>query len=602
MWTNNGAGSAWGSGLLSPGDDGMPSNENNAAACNMQQTSKRRRRRNRKKKKKVSTNVKMAAVSTGTNAPSGLALKDINAGTAKRGDDDKNETAAAAAADGTSLLETTKPSPYPAALVPTTSSTLRQDLYIHPTTEKYLSTTKHRPAGDANHDFPSLDRLVEQADRIERELVDEIRSIQTTLGVHEGQIASPLRATNGSGDQTDLPSSFECDRDAASLVSEIPFVMQSTPVRVWTTVTGRVIVVSPEEKDAWDNILDGRPNAAAKSTDRKRPHNDNGGRTTTYLALAAALYLTIAISWGFMLHEPKQAAVVDTRGTAEHEVASKEVEQSLKPLHASLDRAARFVERKGFDSLVSNKSPPADSSDNAEARVGTAPGLEKEQSKGREDTWAIDKWGLDFLDKPSAVDLYQEGMDFLHEDDSVQPPHDVVQWVEARQSGSACFQPLGVLSPKFEVAVVRSGCAVNLTNVLQKYDYEVNVDTESPSKAGKNISLRFPYRPDSGSLRPSFFSSDSSTIITEEKFCEPSPSDTFDGLRLLWDASIYAMAMRSVASYAVKKETDRMLRSLAATHVREQLSYFSKQPQWAKIELSVPSLMLRDEEHQKVDT
>ena len=150
--------------------------------------------------------------------------------------------------------------------------------------------------------------------------------------------------------------------------------------------------------------------------------------------------------------------------------------------------------------------------------------------------------------------------------------------------------------------MVRSGCAVNLTNVLQEYDYKVNVDTESPSKAGKNISLRFPYRPDSGSLRPSFLSSDSSTIITEEKFCEPSPSDTFDGLRLLWDASIYAMAMRSVASHAVKKETDRMLRSLAATHVREQLSYFAKQPQWAKIELTVPSLMLRDEEHQKVDT
>jgi hypothetical protein len=367
--------------------------------------------------------------------------------------------------------------------------------------------------------------------------------------------------------------------------------MQSTPVRVWTTVTGRVIVVSPEEKDAWD-ILDGRTNSAAKSTDRKRPHNDNGDRTTTYLALAAALYLMIAISWGFMLHEPKQAAIVDTRGTAEQEVASKEVEQSLKPLHAGLDRAARFVERKGFDSLVRNKSPPADSSDNAEARVGTASGLvEKEKRMGREDTnsWAIDKWGLDFLDKPSAVDLYQKGMDFLHEDDSVQPPHDVVQWVEARQSGSACFQPLGVLSPNFEVAVVRSGCAVNLTNVLREYDYEVNVDAKSPSHAGKNMSFRFPYRPDSGSLRPSFLPSDSSTIPTEEKSCESSFSDTFDGLRLLWDASIYATAMRSADSNAVKRETDRMLRSLAATHVREQLSYFAKQPRWAKIELSVPS-------------
>ena len=66
MWTNNGAGSAWGSGLLSsPGDDDILSNEN--AACNMQRTCKRRRRRkNRKKKKKIS----MAAASTSTNAPS----------------------------------------------------------------------------------------------------------------------------------------------------------------------------------------------------------------------------------------------------------------------------------------------------------------------------------------------------------------------------------------------------------------------------------------------------------------------------------------------------------------------------------------------------
>lgn len=584
---------------------------------NQQRKSKRRRRKNKKKNKKaLSTDVessnahtKMAAVS----APSGLALKDLNAGDAKSTHanlkkDDQSKTTFNDAA----TKETTKLSTSPSAIIPT----LRQDLYIHPTTEKYLSTIKHRPASDANHNLPSLDRLVEQASRIECELIEEIRSIQTTLGVNEGQMASPI------ADQADLPSSFECDRDSASLVSEIPFDLQSTPVRVLTTVTGSIVNMSPEDK-AVDDMLDDverivselnfSPIAVDDNTSKRRKErNANGGWTTTNFKIAVTLYLLVAISSSLMAHLPRQVKMIDIHGQGGADIGDAEVGQRIEP--SRFAREAYYVQRKGLNSSIRDETAPAVSSDNASI---SADGVEQESEKcqvnnfGRDGpeqeeimgesftSWPIDERGLDFLDNPSDIDIQRKGLDFLHEDDSIEAPNDMVQWIEARQSGSACFQPVGVLSPNFEVAHRGSGCAIDLEGVLREYNddsgAEIEAKIESPSNPSDGILHRLPYRPGIV-LRPSFFPSDSSTMFAEDASHGPSQDITFSQRRMLWDAHIYAKAKASSNSSIIKEKTRRMIRSLAATHIREQLSYLAKQPKRTKIELAVPKLALPEAE------
>ena len=590
---------------------------------NQQQKSKRRRRKNKKKNKKVlSTDIepsnahaKMAAVS----APSGLALKDLNAGNAKSTHanltkDDQSKTTV----DDAATRETTKPSTSPSAIIPS----FRQDLYIHPTTEKYLTTIKHRPGSDANHNLPSLDRLVEEASRIECELIEEIRSIQTTLGVNEGQMASPIRSENGGADQADLPSSFECDRDSASLVSEIPFDLQSTAVRVLTTVTGSIVNMSPEDEAVDDMLhdverivseLNFSPVAVDDNTSTQRTErNANGGWTTTNLKIAVTLYFLVAISSSLMAHLPRQVIMVDAHGQGGADTRDAEVWQRIEP--SRFDREAYYVQRKGLDSSIRDEIAPADSSDNAsinaddiekksekyQVNMFRQDGPEQENITGESFTsWPIDKRGLDFLDKPSDIDVNRKGLDFLHEDDSIEAPNDVVQWIEARQNGSACFQPVGVLSPNFEVALRGSGCAIDLEGVLREYNCdsgaEIEAEVETPSNGSDDILHRLPYRPGIV-LRPSFLPSDSSTMFTEETSHGLSQDTTFSQRRMLWDARIYAKAKALSNSSIVNDKTRRMLRSLAATHVREQLSYLAKQPKRTKIELAVPKLALLEAE------
>lgn len=592
-----------------------------APSPNQQQKAKRRRRKNKKKNKKASStytdvessnaHTKIAEVS----APSGLALKKLNAGGVNSTHANLKENGQSKRASNiTATKETAKPSTSASAIVPT----LRQDLYIHPTTEKYLSTIKHRPANDANHNLPSLDRLVEQASRIECELIEEIRSIQTTLGVSEGQMASPMRSENGGADQADLPSSFECDRDSASLVSEIPFDMQSTPARVLTTVTGRIITMSPEDKgveDILDDVeriaseLNFSPVAIIGASTQRKERNAKYGRKTTNLKIAVSLYLLVAMFSGLKAHLPKQAIVVDTRGPGGPNVGDAEAERKVKPC---LDRAAYYVQRKGLDFSIRDNTAPAVSSDNATIHADVESESEKDQvikshqdELEQEDTggsftsWPIDKWGLDFLEKPSNKDIHRKGLDFLHEDDSVEAPNDMIQWIEARQNGSACFQPFGVLSPNFEVAHRCSGCAIDLEGVLREYNYdsgaEVEAEVGTSSNAIDGILHRLPYRPGIV-LRPSFFPSNSSAMFTEDTSHRPSQGTTFTQRRMLWDAHIYAKAEAASKSNIVKKKTRLMLRSLAATHVREQLSYLANQPKRTKIELAVPKLALLEAE------
>ena len=587
--------------------------DNDATAVpspNQQQKSKRRRRKNKKKGKKVlstgaesNVNTKMAAVST----PSRLALKDRNANLGK---DDQSKTAV----DKTVTKETAKPSTSPSAIIPT----LRQDLYIHPTTEKYLSTIKHRPASDANHNLPSLDRLVEQASRIECELIDEIRSIQSTLGVNEGQMASPIRSKNGSTGPADLPSSFECDRDSASLVSEIPFDLQSTPARVLTTVTGRIINMSPEDKGVENMLVDAErivselhfSPVAVNDSSKQRKGRNVDVRMSTNHKIAATLCLSVAIFSILVARLSKKATIVDAPGP---ERAGVEDAEAGPKIIASMDRASYFIQRKGFDSSIRDKTAQAASSDNAMVDAS----VESESEKYQADThhqdeleqeeiaggsfisWPIGKRGLDFLEKPSNIDIHRKGLDFLHEDESIEAPNDMVQWIVARQSGSACFQPVGVLSSNFEVAHRGSGCSVDLEDVLREYHYdsgvEIEAEVENSSDASKGISYQGPYRPGIG-LRPSFLPSEHFVRFAKDAPNEPSPGTTFNQQRKLWDAHIYAKAEASLSPNIARERTTRMLRSLAATHVREQLSYLAKQPKWAKIELAVPKLALLEAE------
>ena len=585
---------------------------------NQQQKSKRRRRKNKKKNKKALpsdiessiAHTKMAAVS----APSGLALKDLNAGDAKgthanlKTNDQSKATFAIAA-----TKETTKSSTSPSAVIPT----LHQDLYIHPTTEKYLATIKHRPASDANQNLPSLDRLVEEASRIECELIEEIRSIQTTLGVNEGQMASPIRSENGGVDQADLPSSFECDRDSASLVSEIPFDLQSTPIRVLKTVTGSIVNMSPEDK-AVDDMLDDVERivnfssiAVHDASKQRKERNTYGGRTSTNLKIAVTLYLLLAMSSSLRAHlPPRQVITVDIHVQGGANVGDAEARQRIEP--SRFDRGAYYVQRKGLDSSIRDKTAQAVSSDSDNASMN-ADGVEQESKKfqvnnfrrdGPEQeeitgesytSWPIDKRGLDFLDKPSDIDINRKGLDFLHEDGSIEAPKDMVQWIEARQNGSACFRPVGVLSPKFEVAHRGSGCAIDLEGVLREYNYDSGVEAaaDTSSNASDAILHRLPYRPGIVS-RPSFLPSDSSTIFADASHrCQDT---TFSQRRLLWDARIYAKAKVSSDSSVTEEETRRMLQSFAATHIREQLSYLANQPKRTKIELAVPKLALLEAE------
>jgi hypothetical protein len=615
MWTSS-KGSRWE--ILQDDVDtplGTPSKEQ--ADVSNQQKSKRRRRKNRKKNDKASvgmesdSNITMAVAAM----PKGLALRDGNAGitTSSIGTNLKKNGQSKTAIDTLFNREEANPSSSPSSSSSSSPKipALKQDLYIHPTTEKYFSTGKHCPAN--NHHLPSLDPLVKQASRIE--LMEEICSIRTTLGVHEGQMASPIRANNVI-DQTDLPSSFECDRDAASLVSEIPLDLQSTPARVLTTVTGKIISMSPEDKGVEDMLDDVErivselqvSTVGVNEASEKRKKNVRGGRTTTYTCLAitvATLYLSLAVFSGLLAHWLKKMVITVT-GIYVGEGGNTEVQQKMKPL--ALDREAHFVRRKGFDSSIRDPPVPAVLSDDASANDGIKPGSEKcegdefgydelgrEEVKGRSFTsWPIDKRGLDFLEKP--LEIHRKGMDFLHEEKSVEAPNDIVQWIEVRQSGSACFQPIGVLSPNFEVAHRRSGCAVDLEMVLRDYESDDEIKAEiQPIKSNDGVSYRFPYRPGSGP-RPSFLPSDSTAIFANDSPNETSPSTTLDVQRMLLNAQIHAKTKTSLNSGVAVEETKRMLRFLAATHVREQLIYFARQPKRVKIELSVPKLALLEDQ------
>lgn len=208
----------------------------------------------------------------------------------------------------------------------------------------------------------------------------------------------------------------------------------------------------------------------------------------------------------------------------------------------------------------------------------------------------------------------ERGLDFLHEDDSVAAPRNVDEWIEARRTGSACFQPKGVLSPNIEVALRSSGCDVNLQDVLTVYNYpdvskttitsitrsqsEVQASRGAKVRSIRNTMSEYNERidhvrmPYSGTgSRPAFlFASTAVSSVGLPANLRQDSNAKFLHLTTLWDAQQYGKA--SISPGAIKSETSRMVRSLVSTHVRMQLSDAAAQPPSAKIELSVPEIAL----------
>ena len=116
------------------------------------------------------------------------------------------------------------------------------------------------------------------------------------------------------------PTSFECDRDAASLVSELPTTLTAAdvtpvpvpmPVNVLTTVTGRVVhhtgPVETEEEEA--HVVDEEVLGAIERQGGAAANKEKRAQVHVTLTLLATFCLSLAVALSIMTLPPVAGGV-----------------------------------------------------------------------------------------------------------------------------------------------------------------------------------------------------------------------------------------------------------------------------------------------------